>query len=465
MIEYPQSAKDLTELEPMRGVELIYFVIPEAALWSVVNIFVTLDAAVDFDVLKHRIQHGFGQFHRFAQKPVRKEKRFYWETVDHIRIDDHIKMIPDEVAQDKDQFWNLMGGFLSAPLDPSRPLWEIHYASRYESGAAIVLRIHHAYGDGRSLQTIATRVIGGSREESAKLHALPERTVRHQAVADAIRAPSHRQNKTQVRSFMQRKLRALRARLRGMKKMMSSFRKDHDTGFDQMPSEQKLAAVSRPLPRANLRNASARLQCTTNDLVLSAIAGAVRKNLTQKGIDPRQTRMTVSIPVDLHSARSLMDMHKAGVLTNHLGTVSLQLPVSVADGVERARIVSRAMTDSIESREPLMQYKSLSSFHRMPQKILVSMFRSQAHKLAGVVSNVAGPKDHIYLAGQRINGWMFWVVAAQLPGAHLGVSIASYLDELRIGLSLPANAGYDVRQLLDDIVVEVESLVEKILKA
>lgn len=465
MIEYPQSAKDTSELEPMRGVELIYFVIPEAALWSVVNIVIMLDGPVDFEVLKNRVQHGFGQFHRFGQKPVRKGKRFYWESVDDIRIDDHIKIIPDEPGQDRDRLWKLVGGFLSAPLDPGRPLWEVHYAPHHEDGAAVVLRIHHAYGDGRSLQTIATRVIGGSAQHSAELRALPERTVRHRAVADAIRAPTYRQHKTQAHGFVQRRLHALRARLRGMKKMMSSFKKDVDTGFDQMPSEQKLAAVSRPLPRLSVRNASARLQCTTNDLVLSALAGAIRNNLMQKGIDPQQTRMTVSIPVDLHSARSLMDMHKAKILTNHLGTVSLQLPVSVADGVDRARIVSRAMTDSIESREPLMQYKSLSSFHRMPQKLLVNMFRSQAHKLSGVVSNVIGPKDFTYLAGRRVNGWMFWVVAAQLPGSHLGVSITSYLDDVRIGLSLPANAGYDVRQLLEEIVVEVESLVAQALNS
>jgi len=464
MIDYPQSSKSLSELEPMLGMELIYFVIPEAAMWSVVNILVELDGPVDFEILKSRVHYIFGQIHRFAQKPVRKDKRFYWETVDAINIDDHIKIIPQEAGQDSEHLLALISSFLSAPLDSHRPLWEVHYAPRYKDGAAAIVRIHHAYGDGRSLEVIATKLIGTSAEESLRVSG-QQRKIRHQAVASTIRAPSHRQNKAQTLSFMESKLRALNARLRGMKKMLSSFKKDRDTGFDQMPSEQKQAAISQSLSRASIRKASAQLQCTVNDLILSAVAGAIRNHLLLKGIDPQHTRLTVSIPVDLHSARSLKDMHKGDVLINHLGMVSLQLPVSVADGIERAAIVSHAMIGSIESQEALMQYKSLSSFHRMPQKLLINMFRSQAHKLSGLVSTVTGPKTAIYLAGQRVRGWMYWVVAAQLPGAHLGVSVTSYLDDVRIGLSLPMNAGYDVQQLLEEMIVELESLVGRVLKS
>jgi len=131
------------------------------------------------------------------------------------------------------------------------------------------------------------------------------------------------------------------------------------------------AAFSRPLSRARLRKASAQIDCTLNDFVLSGVAGAVRKHLEESGRDPALTRLTVVIPVDLHSPRSLKEMKQKGVLTNHLGTVSMQLPVAVADAAERARLVGRAMTESLESQEPLMQYKSLSSFHKMPQGLLV----------------------------------------------------------------------------------------------
>jgi diacylglycerol O-acyltransferase / wax synthase len=454
VIEYPQSAKPASELEAMRGAELIYFVIPEAALWSVVNIMAILDGPVDLDALKNRVMHAFLRFHRLQQRPVRKKKEFYWESVDSIDVEQHIRVVPESAAGTQEAIETLIGESLSTVLDHSRPLWELLYVPRYETGSAVILRIHHAYGDGRSLQAIATSILESSSEASLERREVSSATIRHKAVADAIRPPTGRRSKGPGKGWFQTWVRSLR-------KMAASFKKDHDTGFDAAPSPERMAAFSRAMSRTQLRQTSANLQCTLNDFVLSGIAGAIRENLLRSGKDPGLTRLTVTIPVDLHSPRSLMEMKKKGVLTNHLGTVTMQLPIGVADGAERARIVGRAMTEAIESREPLMQYKSLSSFHKMPQSLLVRMFRSQAHKMSGIVSNIAGPKGAYYLAGQRMRSWIFWVSAPQLAGAHLGVSVSHYMDEIRIGLSLPVNAPYDVRRLAAEMADQTEALMEK----
>jgi len=91
------------------------------------------------------------------------------------------------------------------------------------------------------------------------------------------------------------------------------------------------------------------------------------------------------------------------------------------------------------------------------------MFHSQAHKMSGIVSNIAGPKQPYFMAGQRMRSWIFWVSAPQLAGAHLGVSVSHYMDEIRIGLTLPTNTGYDVRQLAEDMAAATEKLMESSL--
>jgi WS/DGAT/MGAT family acyltransferase len=463
MIEYPESAKDARELEAMRGAELIYFVIPEAVLWSTVNIMAILDGPIDLDALKHRVKHTFLRFHRLRQRPVRKKKEFFWETVEAVDVEEHVRTLGEAMTQA--EMNELLSKSMSTPLDISRPLWELVYVPRYEDGAAVILRIHHAYGDGRALQAIATSILESSREASLeRLEALGA-TVEYKAVADAIRPPGVRRSKhpDEAAGSAARLLRGLRSFIRGVKKMAASFKKDHDTGFDDAPSAARVAAFSRPLSRARLRKASAQIDCTLNDFVLSGVAGAVRKHLEESGRDPALTRLTVVIPVDLHSPRSLKEMKQKGVLTNHLGTVSMQLPVAVADAAERARLVGRAMTESLEIQEALMQYKSLSSFHKMPQGLLVGMFHSQAHKMSGIVSNIAGPKQPYFMAGQRMRSWIFWVSAPQLAGAHLGVSVSHYMDEIRIGLTLPTNTGYDVRQLAEDMAAATEKLMESSL--
>ncbi len=460
MIEYPQSTTPVAELEPMRGVELVYFVIPEASLWSVVHVMFELEGPLDLDVLKHRVAQRYAQFERLCQRPVKVGKQFYWETTGPIEIEHHIHVVPDGVAGTRDQLQTWLGGLLTTPLNPTRPLWEVRYIPDYEGRAAVILRIHHAYGDGRSLQTIATGILAASVAESLQRLESPSTLVRHKAVADAIRQPSARRiTYPQNEGVIQRWIRRIRIRLRGIAKAFSAFRKDHDTGFTLQPSDAKVLAFSRPMSRSKLRAAATSIQCTLNDLVLAGVSGAMRRHLASLGQDPDQTRMTVSIPVDLHSPRSLAQMHKQGVLTNHLGTISIRLPVGLEDGAARAAAIATAMRESMEAGEPLMQYKSFSSFHRMPQGLLIRMFRSQAHKQSGIISNLSGPKDPMYLAGRRIHAWYFWVIASQLAGSHLGVSITQYQDDVRLGLTLPANTGYDARALVEAMAAETEGLI------
>lgn len=460
MIEYPEATAPLADLEPMRGVELVYFAIPEASLWSVVHVMFELDGPLDLDVLKQRVAHRYAQFERLCQRPVKVGKTFYWETTGPVDINTHISVVPEGVADTREQLEAWLGTLLSSPLDPTRPLWEVRYIPRYEGRAAVVLRIHHAYGDGRSLQTIATGILAPTAEESLRHLEPPSTRVRHKAVADAIRPPSARRIASPPNEgLIARWIRLLRIRLRAMAKAFAAFKKDHNTGYTLQPSDDKVLACSRPISRSRLRAAATSMQCTLNDLVLAGISGAMRRHLTTLGENPDLTRLTVSIPVDLHSPRSLAQMHKQGVLTNHLGTVSIRLPISLPDGAARAASIATQMREAMEAGEPLMQYKSFSSFHRMPQGLLVRMFRSQAHKQGGIISNLAGPKDPLYLAGRRIDAWYFWVIASQLAGCHLGVSITQYQDDVRLGLTLPANTGYDARALVEVMVEETEALI------
>ncbi len=460
MTDYPESTAPLAELEPMRGVELVYFVIPEASLWSVVHVLFELEGPLDLEVLKNRVEHRYAQFERLCQRPVRVGKQFYWETTGPIDIARHVHVVPDGVAGTHKQLQAWLGDLLTTPLDHTRPLWEVRYIPHYEDRAAVVLRIHHAYGDGRSLQTIATGILASSADESLQRLERPGTRVKHKAVADAIRPPSARRlTYPPDEGVIGRWLRRFRIRLRAISKAFSAFTKDHDTGFTLQPSDAKVLAFSRPLSRSRLRAAATSMQCTLNDLVLAGVSGAMRRHLAQRGQDPDRTRMTVSIPVDLHSPRSLALMHKQGVLTNHLGTISIQLPVGLEDGSARAAAIATQMRNSMEAGEPLMQYKSFSSFHRMPQSLLIRMFRSQAHKQSGIISNLAGPKDPFFLAGRRIDAWYFWVIASQLAGCHLGVSITQYQDDVCLGLTLPANTGYDASALLEAMVAETETLV------
>ena len=49
----------------------------------------------------------------------------------------------------------------SEPLDYAHPLWQIHIIEKFEGGAAVVFRIHHAVADGISLVWVTLSLVDG----------------------------------------------------------------------------------------------------------------------------------------------------------------------------------------------------------------------------------------------------------------------------------------------------------------
>ncbi|HYQ92935.1 MAG TPA: wax ester/triacylglycerol synthase domain-containing protein, partial [Candidatus Competibacteraceae bacterium] len=45
----------------------------------------------------------------------------------------------------------LVSNLISMPMDPTKPLWDIHLVEDYQGGSAVVWRVHHCYGDGIAL--------------------------------------------------------------------------------------------------------------------------------------------------------------------------------------------------------------------------------------------------------------------------------------------------------------------------
>lgn len=83
-----------------------------------------------------------------------------------VNIDEHTFIAEFPPGEESYDAWvdNYISGLARSPFDPSRPLWELHFLNYKTSkaGATMVLRVHHALGDGISfmstLFSVATRV-------------------------------------------------------------------------------------------------------------------------------------------------------------------------------------------------------------------------------------------------------------------------------------------------------------------
>ena len=73
---------------------------------------------------------------------------FYWRDDPNFDLAHHIKRAKLPGRGGKPAFERFVGELASEPLDPNHPPWSLHIVEKYEGGAAVVFRMHHATADG-----------------------------------------------------------------------------------------------------------------------------------------------------------------------------------------------------------------------------------------------------------------------------------------------------------------------------
>jgi uncharacterized protein DUF1298 len=82
---------------------------------------------------------------------------------------------------------------------------------------------------------------------------------------------------------------------------------------------------------------------------------------------------------------------------------------------------------------------------------------SVGNKASGVLTNVPGPRQPLYFAGQKIENFMFWVPRSGKIG--LGISIFSYDGKVTVGIASDEGLMPDPEILLEGFEEEFNSLL------
>ena len=97
----------------------------------------------------------------------------------------------------------------------------------------------------------------------------------------------------------------------------------------------------------------------------------------------------------------------------------------------------------------------LGASPKVVEDIGVAFFGSKA---AGVVTNVPGPREPVYLAGARVTGFIGWVPRAGDMG--FGVSISSYAGQVTIGFSTDSELMPDPDRLQELVLAQVALMLQ-----
>jgi WS/DGAT/MGAT family acyltransferase len=213
----------------------------------------------------------------------------------------------------------------------------------------------------------------------------------------------------------------------------------------------KRVAWSRPLDLEDFRRIGRVTGSTVNDVLLAALAGGLRRILLEHGLLDAGVEIRGVVPVNLRRPSS------AASLGNHFGLAFVELPVGLADPLDRVFAVRRrtaAMKDGPEASVTFEVLRALGVAPRLVFDRAVDLFGAKATL---VVTNVAGPRAPVTMGGACLRRCMFFVPSA--GRLALGVSLLSYAGRVFVGVQSDAGVVAHPERLVDGFLAELDLLL------
>jgi WS/DGAT/MGAT family acyltransferase len=230
---------------------------------------------------------------------------------------------------------------------------------------------------------------------------------------------------------------------------------DTPTRFKGTPVGDKRVAWSEPIPLPEVKAVSRALGCSVNDMLLSAVAGALKGYLEEKGDPTKGVEVRALVPINLRP------MTAKPTLGNRFGVVAIELPVGFENPLERLFEVRRRMEVLKKSYEPATTLGLFAVLGYAPKLVQDKLFDLLLSRATAVMTNVPGPQNPLYLAGSELKQIIFWV--PQSGNIGMGLSILSFNGRVHFGLITDAALVPDPQSIMARIQPEFERLLYFVL--
>jgi WS/DGAT/MGAT family acyltransferase len=374
----------------------------------------------------------------------------------HLR---HLSLAPPGDAR---HLLDLAATLFATPLDRERPLWEATWIDGLEGGrSAYLFKMHHSMVDGVGSLAILNAITQLApdapiqqveRDPPPPLPGAVEQLTRL-ARDNARRAIGQMGNVAsqgvgavaRPREALERAARAGR----GVRAMVA----DALQPPVRDPLSRGSSGISRrfdvlDLSLERLRKLRGPLDATINDVVLTALAGALATYYRERG--HALDRLKCMVPMNL---RGRDDRESMG---NRVGMFNVQLPVGDEPPEERLRLIREqthaAKQDQRGAAGPL--------FVEMLTALPGSAFRWLARSAIGQVNvsctNVPGVRRPRYMAGARVDA--VYPFASVVEGTPLVMALLSYAGALHVGIDTDPEAIPDPHRIAELFEASLEAL-------
>ena len=362
----------------------------------------------------------------------------------------HVRLTALPNPGNEEQLKTLMGRLQSTVLDRRRPLWELWFVEGLQGErVAIIQKTHHALVDGVSGVDVAT-VLLDLEPNPKPVKAppwMPERPpTPMQLLTDTI---------VERATVPAEILRSVRAAVRGPRQVAGRLVKAAQTvaSMGTLAPKTPLNVAVGPHRRfevvradlAPVKDAKRTLGGTVNDVVLTAVTGGLRHFLESRGEAVDGVTLRAFVPV------SVRDDSERMALGNKVSGIMVNLPVGIADPVERLNNVT-TQTRHLKETQQAVGAEVLTGLADYAPATLIGLAARLMPFQRSInigITNVPGPQVPLYCMGARMLEAFPYVGA--FAGAAVVVAVLSYDGALGFGLTGDRDAVPDLGVLAEGI--------------
>ncbi|ROT96054.1 wax ester/triacylglycerol synthase family O-acyltransferase [Marinobacter sp. R17] len=438
---------------PMTAVDRAWLRMESPENPMMIGAVLIFDDPIDLPRFRQVLEDRFLCFRRFRQIVEHAGDRTFWHDDPTFDLDNHLQVVALPGRADEATLQSFASDLNSTPLNPNRPLWQVHYVDNYQGGCALIVRIHHCIADGISLVRVLLALTDD--KPGRHLHAVPPRNQpaesRWQSIQRLAREWRHtagagveqlRHLAHNVQQDPTYPLQLLRTGSRiGMEcAKLGLTPADPPTPLKGALGGRKQVAWAS-LPLQNVKDTARALKGTVNDVLMTAATGALHEYLREEAFDLPDCGIRVAVPFNLRPLHQPVES-----LGNQFGLVLVPLPIDVDCPRMRFRQVQDHMNRLKRSWQAQVTYSLLDLFGRGPDILERRALGLLSQKASAVLTNVPGPRRPVYLAGARLRQPMFWV--PQTGGIGIGMSIFSYTDSVQFGIIVDKKLGMDPQRVM-----------------
>ena len=411
------------------------------------------EGGVDIELLRRGIAGVLHRIPRYRQRLawVPLEGTPVWVDDDGFNLDYHVRHTSLPRPGDANQLRQLAARVMAQRLDRARPLWEMWVVEGLEGDRfALLSKVHHCMIDGVSGVDLMNVLMSPSqdaeifepspfvprpapspfellRDEILRRARLPFEAVRD--VRKLLREAEDTRRELSVRT------RALRETLGGV-----LARRTPTPLNERVCPHRRFDWLVMPLDE--LKAVRRALGGSLNDVVLTTVAGAVRRFLEHRRFPVEGLDFRVMAPVSVRAA------NERGRLGNRVSAWLVPLPLAEPDPAVRLTTIAARTEELKQARQAVAAEVLTQAADWTPATLLALGARNITRQLPFnlVVTNVPGPQLPLYLFGSRM--LESYPVVPLLDGLGLGIALFSYDGKLCWGF----NADWELVPDLDHFV-------------